>query len=128
MTGNRTEDLQLKVYTVMADDGIGGFLWNKDDEDRALVGGSYFDLMDRADNQDLISKQLFNEFVQWSKAYMKAQPRDRTQVTLLDWNAHNAEGKRLAANLKQELGSKALRVQYKKDGDDPTRGDRFMLN
>ena len=49
------------TYTVMADWGVGEFLWMKRSSDTCLVGGNVFSLMEIASDQDLISPELFND-------------------------------------------------------------------
>ena len=113
------------TYTVMADCGVGEFLWLKKENDECLVGANVYTLMDvryiYADDDNLImSMELLNQFAQWAKVYMAGQVDDRMDPRNIDWGEFNAEGLRLAKMLKSELGDSA-NVQYVKAWDDPGR-------
>lgn len=113
--------MKREVYTVMADNGVGEFLWHKDDGDPSPpVGPNLYSLMDERDPETIMSTKLFHEFCDWARWYMSTEPcyypleeRD------IDWDRFNREGMRLATCLKAELGSKAT-VVYVKAWDDPT--------
>ena len=111
------------TYTVMADCGVGEFLWTKDNNEKCLVGANVYTLMDvryiYADDDNLImSMELLNQFAQWAKVYMDGQADDIMDSRNIDWDKFNAEGLRLTKMLKCELGDSA-KVQYVKAWDDP---------
>ena len=113
------------VYSIMADCGVGEFLWRKQTDEQWLVGGNYFCMLDRADDQDLISEGLFNKLRDWAKEFMDGQPTEWGDPWQVDWDRFNARGLDLARWLKEELGDDAD-VQYVRAGEDPGE-DRLLL-
>lgn len=109
---------QCCVYTVMADCGVGEFLWKKETDETCLIGGNHFCMMDSADGQDLISEGLFNKMWDWAKEFMDGQPDDFFAPWQIDWDQFNARGIELARLLKEELGDTAF-VQYVRPDEDP---------
>lgn len=124
MTGHAVADIhygpqkQRCVYTVMADCGVGEFLWKKKADETGLVGSNYFSMMDHADYQDLISEGLFNKMWDWAKEFMDSQPDDLFAPWQVDWEQFHARGMELARLLKEELGDTAY-VQYVRPYEDP---------
>ena len=121
------------TYTVMADCGVGEFLWTKDENEECLVGVNVYSLMDvnciHEDDSDLImSMALLNQFAQWVKDYMDGQADDIMDSRNIDWDKFNAEGLRLTKMLKCELGDSA-NMQYVKAWDDPNSklGEVFFV-
>lgn len=115
-TGESQE--QRCVYTVMADCGVGEFLWKKEPNDKCLVGYNYFSMMDDADDQDLISEGLFTKMWDWAKEFMDGKPDDCLDPWQIDWDQFNARGIELTRLLKEELGDTAY-VQYVRSDEDP---------
>ena len=111
------------TYTVMADCGVGEFLWSKKESDICGVRANVYSLMDvnciHEDDDDLImSMDLLRRFAQWAKWYMAAQSTYMMEPPNIDWNSFNSEGIELTNALKIELGNTA-NVQYVKAWDDP---------
>lgn len=125
------------VYTVMADCGIGEFLWVKTPAymtqypGEAAVGANRFGLMDyRDDCSDVMSPALFDKFTEWAKWYMAGQPEDWEEPWDIDWESFNKEGQKLAGMLQAELGNSAT-VRYFRAWNDPARellGQLLPLN
>lgn len=121
---------QKDTYSVMADCGVGEFLWRKEGEYlEPGVGANVYSLMD-AGCQGVpseMSQALFAEFCEWAKWYMSGLPENYANPMNLDWDAFNREGLRLAKRLKVELGETA-HVRYVRAWDDPDRDrDRYTL-
>jgi hypothetical protein len=115
----------IDVYTVMAECGVGEFLWHRLSTDACLAGGNVFSQMDRAEDQDLISEGLFNKLFDWAGEYMGGQPDEWGKQWEVDWVVFNARGMELARLLKEELGATAD-VQYMRADQDPA-GDEVLL-
>jgi hypothetical protein len=114
------------MYSVMADCGAGEFLWVARSTEEGRVGANAFSLMDAPDDQNLISEDLYRQFVDWASIYMATQPRDAAVPRTIDWESFNREGMALTRLLKEELGASA-NVQYLRAGDDPDRRSPVLL-
>ncbi len=115
----------LDTYTVMADCGVGEFLWRRrsDKPGPPYVGGNLYSLMDeRCSPPDEMTAELFAAFCQWARWYMSTDSHNTEIPRNINWVEFNAEGKRLAQRLKRELGNSAL-VVYAKAWDDPTKNE-----
>lgn len=98
-------------YTVMADCGVGEFLWIALDQEEGRVGGNLLSLMNEPEDQELMSDGLFYKFVDWAKEYMAGEPEDLSILWDIDWESFNRRGLELTAMLQEELGDGAD-VQY----------------
>lgn len=113
-----------RTFTVMADCGVGEFLWGKDsDDDSCLVGGNIYSLMHEHYYPADISADLFIDMCHWARKYMQGEPRDWLLPWELDWEAFHQEGLALACRLKQEVGYSAD-IQYVRPWNDPARKSR----
>ena len=107
------------TYIVMADFGVGEFLWyhrSAYPEGYRTNAGS---LMDVGQGNKRMSRELFEEFCPWARWYM-AWDRERQSIDM-DWDRFNAEGMRLAERLKAEAGS-PVKVMYCRAQPDPYDG------
>ena len=112
-------DLPRHTYIVMADCGVGEFLWYRRStypEGYRTMAGS---LMQVGDGNERMSRDLFEEFCQWARWYM-AWDWER-QSARMDWDRFNAEGVRLAERLKAEAGP-LVKVMYCRAYPDPYDG------
>jgi len=115
-------EVSREVYTVMADNGVGEFLWYKPDESRLpLIGSCHYNLMDRwlDEEKPLMSLDLFLEFSDWAKWYMGSYSDGVDGPSDINWDDFNAEGIKLAILLKMELGD-GRKVVYSKACEDPS--------
>lgn len=109
------------IYTVMADCGVGEFLWVKRTGDMHQgVGPLAMCLMYIWSDQDLMSRDLFEDFTKWARRYMRGQPADWSLPWNIEWDDFNREGEALAIRLQAELGDRAC-VQYRRAWNDPHR-------
>ncbi|MET4695025.1 ankyrin repeat domain-containing protein [Endozoicomonas lisbonensis] len=114
----------MDVYTIHADEGIGEFLWHKDNGDiSSLVGAGSGCVGDRGSFFPEMSDRLVNDCCKWMESYMKACMED--QLNDFDWTYFNDAGLSLAQRLKNELGSRA-KVFYSKAFEDPTDDERSI--
>ena len=120
---------KMDTYTVMADCGVGEFLWRRDSADvDGGVGSNCGSLFNESYVPPGISAALYSEFFAWARWYMKAMPGYGHEGWLIDWDAFNQEGIRLAHRLKDELGDSA-QVQYIHAFYDPDRDkDPIAIN
>lgn len=97
------------TWIVMADNGIGEFLWYRrktyPEGYRANAGS----LMDHASVDGRISNGLWDQFRAWARWYMEGDSRGNWAA--FDWDRFNAEGRRLAECLREESGP-GVRVMY----------------
>ncbi len=117
-----------EVYTVMADNGLGEFLWHKEDESPSPKFGSIFysladeikpNFEDDIDDLNLVmSLYLFRDFCRWVRWYLDSTD-NIFEPPNINWEEFNEEGLRLALLLKIELGN-SKQVVYAKTSDDPT--------
>ena len=104
----------------MADNGVGEFLWYKDDDTPIPVcGANVYSLMDKGDPDPMMSKELFAEFCEWAEFYLRNIPVINEGVSF-DWESFNQTGISLAKRLKSELGE-AIAVRYVRPSDDPSK-------
>lgn len=92
-----------------------------------LVGANVFSLMENAEDQDLISAELFDLFGQWAKDFMAGEPVDFIDPWNIDWQTFHMRGMELARRLKRELGSTAD-VQYVRPSEDRCGLGDLMLS
>ncbi len=112
-------------YAVMADCGVGEFLWVAYGVADGLAGRNVFSMMERPEDQDLMSEGLFQKFLDWAGEYMAGQPPDGSLPWDIDWQQFNQRGIELAKMLKDELGSSAD-VRYLRPDNDPNQ-DSVLL-
>lgn len=109
---------KMDVYTIHADEGIGEFLWHKNNGDTSsLVGGGSGCLGDRGTFCVEMSEELHNDCCNWVEGFITACTQDKLEE--FNWIYFNEVGLGLAQRLKNELGNKA-RVFYSKAWEDPT--------
>ncbi|WP_422137661.1 ankyrin repeat domain-containing protein [Endozoicomonas sp. ALC020] len=109
---------ELDVFTIHADEGIGDFLWQKDDGDTSsLVGGALISIGEKGTFCREMSDELLSDCCNWIEGYMNACMQD--ELKDFNWNHFNEAGLSLAQRLKNELGDRA-RVFYSKAFEDPT--------
>jgi hypothetical protein len=117
------------VYIVMADCGIGEFLWYR--RNISPSGCSNLGcLMDKEDTTGRISVGLWGELRRWALWYMElSDHKDWStgkHTIEVDWDRFNAEGLRLARALRAECGAD-VSVEYCRAHDDPYDGpDRWL--
>ncbi|MEW8349348.1 MAG: hypothetical protein AB2687_13660 [Candidatus Thiodiazotropha taylori] len=108
------------IYVVMADNGVGEFLWLKDNDDPIPVCGSnVYSLMDKKDLNPIMSGELFSEFCKWAEDFKNNVPVLEEAVSF-DWEAFNKRGIELAKTLKSEWGDE-ITVRYVRPSQDPDR-------
>lgn len=105
------------LYTVYADCGVGEFLWVTSNSSE-VVGANVFSMMDSAEDQEIMSQELYREFYDWAKLYMSGQPASWEMPWELDWLPFNLKGMELAYKLSMELGTTAD-VRYRSAFNDP---------
>lgn len=104
----------------MADNGVGEFLWYKEDDSPIPVcGANVYSLMDRNDTNPIMSEKLFSEFCEWADGYCKNIPVVGEAVEF-DWEEFNNKGMALAKRLKYEWGDEIV-VRYVRPPEDPVR-------
>jgi hypothetical protein len=110
------------TYTVMADCGVGEFLWIHRCTDPKGYVANAASLMDQGTGHKAMSRELFDDFCTWANRYMEWE-REKHQREM-DWESFNAEGRRLAVRLKGEVGA-LVGVEYCRAYLDPraARGD-----
>ncbi|HEC15722.1 MAG TPA: hypothetical protein ENI99_03985 [Sedimenticola sp.] len=99
------------IYVVMADNGVGEFLWFKEEDSPIPVcGSSVYSLMDRTDHDPIMSRELFLDFCRWAEDYIKNVPGSLEDGSF-DMDAFNRRGMALARRLKAEWGDEFV-VRY----------------
>jgi hypothetical protein len=111
------------TYTVMADCGMGEFLWfhRFTDPDGYLSNAA--SLMDLGGHKAM-SRELFDDCCEWARRYM-AWDREQHQREM-DWDDFNAEGRQLAARLKAEVGP-LVGARYCRAYPDPYDGPEWCV-
>jgi hypothetical protein len=107
------------TYTVMADNGVGEFLWARRSTDPEGYLANSASLMDEGAGHKAMSRELFDEFCRWATRYMDWDRKKHEEE--MDWDSFNAEGRRLAVRLKAEVGP-LVKVRYCRAYDDPPDG------
>ncbi|KEZ77606.1 hypothetical protein [Salinisphaera hydrothermalis] len=116
------------VYTVMADCGVGEFLWRKDNSERlGGVGGNQLSLMEENIGSEDMSDALFSDFCNWARRYMAALPDDVLEPMNLDWCDFNAAGVRLARRLQKEMAPRGHLVRYSRAWNDPNHDEEPFI-
>lgn len=106
------------MYAVMADCGVGEFLWVAHGTEDGRAGANVLSLMNEPEDQDTMSDGLFWKFVDWAREYMNGQPAVWGQPWDIEWEPFNTRGMELTRQLKEELGSSAD-VRYLRPFMDP---------
>lgn len=108
------------IYVVMADNGVGEFLWYKDnDAPIPLCGANVYSLMDRSDPDPIMSSALFSDFCEWCEEYLRNTLLIEVPINF-NWVAFNEQGMALAKRLKSEWGDEIV-VRYVRPPEDPGR-------
>jgi len=113
----KSPPLSRPLYTVYADCGVGEFLWVALISSE-FVGANLFSMMDSAEDQEIMSQELYKEFYEWAKLYMSGKPADLAMPWELDWLTFNLKGMELAYKLSMELGTTGD-VGYRSAFNDP---------
>jgi hypothetical protein len=113
------------TYTVMADYGVGEFLWIRRCTDPEGYLANAASLMDMGSGHKAMSRELFDDFCKWATRYMDWSRyinwgREQHQREM-DWGEFNAEGRQLAVRLKAEVGP-LVKVRYCRAYPDPYEG------
>lgn len=107
------------TYTVMADRGVGEFLWIRRCTDPEGYIANSASLMNVGSGHKAMSRELFDDFCKWATRYIDWD-RERHQRGM-DWKEFNAEGRQLAVRLKAEVGP-LVKVRYCRAYSDPYEG------
>jgi hypothetical protein len=111
------------TYTVMADCGVGEFLWFHRCTDPKGYVTNAASLMNQGSGHKAMSRELFDEFCKWATRYLEWERESHHRK--MDWESFNAEGRRLAVRLKGEVGP-LVAVEYCRAYLDPYDGpDRW---
>jgi hypothetical protein len=108
------------IYIVKADNGVGEFLWYKEDEAAIPVcEGNVYSLMDKGDPDPIMSGELFSDFCKWAELFQASFSIEGEPVGF-DWVEFNDLGLGLAKRFKSEWGDQ-ISVRYVRPSQDPGR-------
>lgn len=113
------------MYAVMADCGVGEFLWVAHGTEDGQAGANVLSMMNEGEDQSLMSDGLFLKFFDWVSHCMAGQPPDWALPWNMEWESFNARGMELARMLKDEIGAKGD-VRYLRAFNDPG-SDKILL-